>query len=260
MIKLIIAELERIFQKKSTKVLFLVAFSFPILTFLFYQLRWHFYTDIVNGIKFPLNSFNYSVYNLMEYNFLLVFILLPLLLTESLSSEIDSGAFRFVLIRPIKKWKLLVAKWISLSFVYALLLLCTFATKLIIGFGFLPKVQYTKYYNLKDSFGFLDSMVYNIKYYMLIFVLHIILLWIVTFISIIIKKPILSYIGSIGIIVGCAYLYEPVSRVFMQTTDYAYSILGNDYNIARLFYLVPVMIVLSMLSLWRWNREIGYRA
>src|SRR5690349_2905338 len=117
--KLIFAEYERILARKSTKMLFLIGMISQILNFLLDQKHWHLNTYILKeGVEIPLNSLNYSVTQLTDFNVLLIFIILPLYFSECLSSEIDTGAYKMVLLRPIKKWKLQVAKWIALGGTY----------------------------------------------------------------------------------------------------------------------------------------------
>lgn len=255
--RLILSEIERIYSRKSTKVLFIISVLFPIISYSLFQLRWNFTTYIVDGIKIPINSLNYPITQVNEYNALLVFILLPLFFSESLSSEIDSGAYKMILLRPLKKWKLIVSKWISLATVYIVIILCTYLTNVLIGYLFMPKVESTIYYNIDKNLNLLDSTIYNLKCYLIMFGIHIALLAAISLLSVIVQKPILTFLGSITLLVSGIYLFTPVKIIFFQTSDIAFSILGGAFELHYVFIFLLGILLFFSLSLWIWNKKIG---
>ncbi|WP_242218609.1 ABC transporter permease [Bacillus cereus group sp. BfR-BA-01380] len=255
--RLILSEIERIYSRKSTKVLFVISVLFPIFSYLLFQLRWNYTTYTVDGIKFSINSLNYPITQMSEYNALLIFILLPLFFSESLSSEIDSGAYKMILLRPLKKWKLIVSKWISLATVYTGILLCTYLTNVLIGYLLMPKVEYTVYYNIDKHLNLLDSTIYNLKCYLIMFGIHIALLAAISLLSVIVQKPILTFLGSIALLISGIYLFEPVKIIFFQTSDIAFSILGGAFELHYVLIFLLVILLFFSLSLWIWNKRIG---
>ncbi|MCR8982768.1 hypothetical protein [Brevibacillus laterosporus] len=254
---LVTAEFERVMARKSTRIMFGIMVLFPIVTFLLYQVRWGIYTTKINGITYPLNRLNFSVHDLYEWNVLVTFILLPLLYTESLSAETATGAYRLVLLRHHKVWKLLIAKWVSLAVVYALMLLSTFVMKSLIGFIFLPKASVTSYYHIAEKMGVFDSIQYNLNFYMIIYFIHSSLLSLVSCVGVIGKKPIITFIASVSLLVCSLYLFKPLQKIIFATNQLAYYILGGDYDISKLFYGVPIIMLLFLFSLWSWNHDIG---
>lgn len=255
--RLILSEIERIYSRKSTKVLFIISVLFPIFSYFLFQLRWNYTTYIVDGIKFSINSLNYPITQMSEYNALLIFILLPLFISESLSSEIDSGAYKMILLRPLKKWKLIVSKWISLATVYIGILLCTYLTNVLIGYLFMPKVESTIYYNIDKNLNLLDSTIYNLKFYLIMFGIHIALLAAISLLSVIVQKPILTFLGSIALLVSGIYLFTPVKIIFFQTSDIAFSILGGAFELHYVLIFLLVISLFFSVSLWIWNKKIG---
>ncbi|WP_242307538.1 hypothetical protein [Bacillus cereus group sp. BfR-BA-01331] len=255
--RLVLSEIERIFSRKSTKILFAISIVFPIIFFYLCQLRWKFSTYIVDGVELPLNSLNYPVTQMGEYNALLIFILLPLFFSESLSSEIDSGAYKMILLRQSQKWKLLASKWISLAIIYLGMLICTYFTNALIGYLFLPKVNYTTYYNITENLNSLYSTVYNLKFYLIMLVVHMALLAAISLLSLIVQKPILTFLGSIALLIVCMYVFTPVNIIFFQTSQVAFSILGGAFNLNYVFIFSMIVLLLFSLSVWMWNKKIG---
>ncbi|MGE6551628.1 hypothetical protein ACQKFK_22230 [Bacillus mycoides] len=256
--KLISAEIQRIFARKSTIVLFLISILYPLIFFYLSQLRWKFDSYVVNGIKLPLNNLNFPVGQILTYHILLIIIILPLFYSESLSSEVDSGAYKMILLRPFKKWKTLVSKWISLIIVYAGMLLLTYLTNTLIGYIFMPKVEQANYYNIEEPMGLFASSIYNLKFYFIIFIVHIALLSVVSFISVILKKPLLTFMGSIAFIVASIYLFDSIKNILFHTPDIVFSILGGTYNFDYTFVIfILIMPLFFGTSLFIWNKRIG---
>lgn len=257
MLRIISSEFGRIFSKKSTKVIFLITALFPVLIFYFFQQRWGTDYYIVNGVKYSLNNLNYPVTQMLEYNFLFLFILLPLFFSESLSSEIDSGGYKMILLRPFKKWKLLVGKWIVLILTYMSMLLCVFLINSLIGNLFLPHVKTTSYYNIDENLNLFDSMVYNLKFYLIILMVHVAILSIISLLSIAFKKTILAFFGSITIMIGGMYISLPLQNILFNTPDVAYSIIGGTYEPINMVIFTLVTFLIFSVSLWMWNKRIG---
>ncbi|MFD3158777.1 hypothetical protein ACFIJ5_18360 (plasmid) [Haloimpatiens sp. FM7330] len=256
--ELIWAECERILNKKSTKILFMITIVFQIFVFLIYQKRWHVDNYVLKkGLEISLNSLNYSVTQLTDFNAVLIFIILPLYFTECLSLEIDTGAYKMILLRPIKKWKLLVAKWIALASIYAAILCCVYLTKTLIGYIFMPRVESTNYFIINSKLGLFDSTIYNIKYYLIILVIHLSLLGITSFISVIVKKPILTFLGSIAFMIAALYLFKPMIDIFFKTATIGHYILAGSYNLNNIYTFFLFSLCCLGASLFIWNKRIG---
>lgn len=255
--ELVLAEYERIVQRKSTKILFLISIIFQIINFILFQIRWQIDTAIFKeGVEVALNSLNYPVMQLIDFNVLLVFVMLPLYFSESLSSELDSGAYKMVLLRPIKRWKLLVAKWISLATSYGLTLICVYLTKVFIGFMFLPKSRFTTYFLINNKLGVVHSIIYNLKYYLILFFIYLSILSITSLLSVVLRKPVLSFLGSSIFSIVLVYLFEPIFEILFKATDVAYYILAGKYNMINIYVLFSATIICFVISLWIWNRRV----
>lgn len=255
---LILAEYERIFQRKSTKILFGISILFQIFNFMLLQVHWKNSTVILKrGVELPLDNLNYAVMQLLDFNVILIFIILPLYFSECLSLELDTGAYKMIVLRPIKKWKLLVSKWIAIASTYALTLLCVYLTKTLIGYMFMPKVKSTKYFILNSSVGIGGSIIYNLKYYLIIFLIHLSLLGITSLISTVVKKTILTFLGSITFILISIYLFKPMFDIFFKTTEIVYYILAGSYNLNNIYIVLLITLCCLGMSLFIWNKRIG---
>ncbi|KPN94673.1 hypothetical protein AO843_22505 [Lysinibacillus sp. ZYM-1] len=257
MLRIIKSEFGRMFYKKSTKIIYAITILFPILIFYFFQQRWgnDYYT--VDGVQYSLNNLNYPVTQMLEFNALFIFIILPLFFSESLSSEIDSGGYKMILLRPFKKWKLLIGKWIALMLTYMSMLLFVFLINSLIGYLFMPNVEYTSYYNINENLYLFDSIFYNLKFYSIIFIVHLSILPIISLLSILFKKTFLSFFGSIALLVGGIYISVPLQNILFNTPDVAYSIIGGTYELINMLIFIFVTFLIFGVSLWMWNKRIG---
>lgn len=258
MTKLILAECERIWARKSTKVLLIIMIAFQVFNFLLYQGHWKLDMCVIKkGMEIELNNLNYPVTQLIDFNAVLIFLVLPLFFTESLSLEIDTGAYKMMLLRPIKKWKLIVSKWIALVVTYSIALGCVCITKCIIGNIFMPKVNATKYFFIGANFSITDSILYNVKYYLIVILLHVALIGVISLISVITRKPVLTFLGCIFFIIASLYLCKPAIDIFFNTTNIPYYILAGQYNISSIVIYIIFSICCALLSLVIWNKKIG---
>lgn len=257
MLRIINSEFQRMYSKKSTKIIYLITILFPILIFYFFQQRWDTDSYTVNGVQYSLNNLNYPVTQLLEYNALFIFIILPLFFSESFSSEIDSGGYKMILLRPFKKWKFLIGKWIVLILTYISMLFSVFLINSLIGYLFLPNVEYTSYYNINENLYLFDSIFYNLKFYSIILIVHLSILPIISFLSIVFKKTLLSFFGSIALLIGSIYISVPLQNILFHMPDVAYSILGGTYGFINILVFISVICLLFSVSIWIWNKRIG---
>lgn len=259
--RLILAECERMIQRRITKIFFVILIVFQIFNFILFQVHWEYSTSIIGrGLEVPLDNLNYSAMQLIDFNIILIFIILPLYFSESFSLEVSTGAYKMVLLRLIKKWKMLLSKWVSVALIYGATLLSVCLIKTLIGHIFMPKVEYTKYFMMDSPMGIGESIIYNFKYYLVIFLIHLSLMGISSLISTIVKNPILTYFGTITFIIIAMYLYNPVFEIFFRTTNSAYYILAGVYSMKSL-YIVGILASFSFLvSIYIWQKEIGKMA
>lgn len=256
--KLVLAEYERIWARKSTKILLAVVIIFQVLNFLLYQKYWHLdiYT-IKKGIDIKLNNLNYPVTQLLDFNSVLIFIILPLYFSECLSLEIDSGAYKMIVLRPVSRWKLLVSKWLALASTYTIVLSFVYITRSIIGNLFMPKVDMTNYFVNTLNFNKFDSVIYNIKYYLIILLIHLSLIGVISVIGFIVKKPLLTFLGSIAFIITSIYAFDPMTDIFFKTTDIGFFILAGEYNLKNVFFYLLFALFCFIVSLFIWNKRIN---
>ncbi|WDV45759.1 hypothetical protein PV797_20040 [Clostridiaceae bacterium M8S5] len=121
----------------------------------------------------------------------------------------------------------------------------------------MPKVQSANYFFINEKLGCLDSIIYNVKYYLILLVIHLSLLGIISLINVVIKKPILAVLGSISFMIVSGYLVKPLSDMFFQATDVAYYILGGIYSFSNILLLFLFNLYCLVISLFIWNNRIG---
>ncbi|WP_025026697.1 ABC transporter permease [Caldalkalibacillus mannanilyticus] len=255
--QLIFSEIERTISKKSTKVLFFISFFYPVVILLFFSAEMGTESYTVNGTVIPINSLNYPVTQMLELNALFVFVLLPLFFSESISSEIHSGAYRMLLIRPYKKWKMLISKWVSLSVIYGSMLFISFLTNSVIGHLFMPYAKETMYFNIDGKLNLFHSVLYNLKFYLILFCVYQAILALITLISILVRNHILTFMGSIALLVSCGYLFEPILKVFVYTPDIAFFILGNHGHVPNVLFFIFIVLFLFYISMQIYTKKIG---
>ncbi|MBU3183379.1 hypothetical protein [Clostridium estertheticum] len=254
MIKLIIAELERSVERKGTRILFMVTAVLPIV--IYYIVQYQVRCGGNNGID-ALDCLNYPVYFVDEFNILLVVIIGPLFFNECLTLEVDSGAYKLIAIRPFKKWKLIVSKWISSALLYLCMLFSVLLIKTILGFLFMPKVSYTSYFNISGRFDLFNALLYNIKYYFIIFMIHITILGITSLISVIVKKTLVTFMTTSGVIMGAFYFSKAFSNIIFRISSYISHVLGGNYNFSTILYIITIDFILFGTSLYIWDKNIG---
>lgn len=254
MMRLVISDLERIISKKNTKVVLFMAAFLPVLIYLVVK------RQVAYGATAGMNlynSLNYPVKNVDEFNIILVAIIAPIFFNECLSSEIESGAYKLVMTRPFKKWQFIVSKWISSGIIYLFVILMMFLIKIIIGFSYMPKVEYTSYFNAGPKFNLIGAILFNLKFYLIIFVIHMIILAVISFVSSILKKTVAVFMITEGIIIGAAYFFKAAKDVIFTISSYITGILCGTYNLGSIFIIVLIEAVLFVLSLYIWNKNIG---
>ena len=85
------------------------------------------------GTEVILSNLNFPVAVTREWYFTLFLLIFPILFIDSFNSEISSGAYRLVMIRPVGRWELLLAKWITQMSIVSLFLLMAFIESYIYG-------------------------------------------------------------------------------------------------------------------------------
>ncbi|MGR5861416.1 ABC transporter permease [Bacillus pacificus] len=140
--QILISEFERIFNRKKTKALIVI---FGLLLILHSVWVHTFGVAIYDtkGTEAILSNLNFPVAVTREWYFTLFLLIFPILFIDSFNSEISSGAYRLVMIRPVGRWELLLAKWIAQMSIVSLFLLMAFIESYIYGTFFIRRAEET---------------------------------------------------------------------------------------------------------------------
>ena len=129
---LLLSEYERTFKRKKTII--------GLLFYCFILAFECFFLFLMDGISFydaqhsvQLNSINTAPFFLRELGLFINFILIPMFVVDSFNGEYTSGALRLVLIRPQKRIKLFLAKWIVQASLFLAIILFTWLIATIFG-------------------------------------------------------------------------------------------------------------------------------
>ncbi|MBM7854020.1 hypothetical protein JOC37_000392 [Desulfohalotomaculum tongense] len=251
---LILSELERIWGRKRTGILFIlnIVFIFIICAFInFYKVGFY-GTDAY--IK--LNSLNFSPFVLREGHIILACIICPIIFIDCLNYEKTSGGFRLYMIRAYDKFEYIVSKWTALSITLFIFVLSIFIVSTVFGFTLMPQTEYTELINVQGKHGLISALIYNIKFYMIEYMILLCILGIASLVSVLAPNAVLAVIATIAVIVGSIYVWDGFSFLLFST-DEIFKVLGG-INTAQFFInSAGIILITALSSEIIWNKK-GY--
>lgn len=234
---LVKSELSRIFSRKKTIVLFAIF----LLLVVFDSFFIHFFGQAIfsrHGDAAPLTQHNFPVALGKETFFFLHFLIFPILFIDSFSGELSDGSYRFIMTRPISRMNLLLSKWISQIF----MLIIFFAVVIIIGyvyaFAFVETSSATMFLHPTKEYSAMESILFTMKFYGLLFLVSCCVLMIASFVSFFIH-PILSYFLTVGLMVSAVFVHD-VFRFFILPGE---EVLRIIYERDITFIILTMLII-----------------
>lgn len=241
---LVIAELERMTSRKMNKIFF---FASIIVLVLFASWVRFFNVGFYDpNITMEINSLNFAPFVLRDYHLYLMFIFCPFIFTESLCHESVTGCLRLVLTRTYNKREVIVSKFLCCMIVSGLFLLIIFIFATLFGYLFVPKVDYTHFFNIEHSFGGAQALLYNMKFYALEYLVVVALLGISAFVSVILPNTVLAFIGTLGVSIGSLYISDAF-EFFISSNKIIFDVLAN-INTSFFYSVIPITAVSMVLS------------
>ncbi|MED0979949.1 ABC transporter permease [Bacillus paramycoides] len=248
--QILISEFERIFDRKKTKVLIVI---FGLLLILHSVWVHTFGVAIYDtkGTEAILSNLNFPVAVTREWYFTLFLLIFPILFIDSFNSEISSGAYRLIMIRPVSRWELLLAKWITQMSIVSLFLLIAFIESYVYGTFFIRHAEETFFLDKQVIYGTGASILYTLKYYLILWFIASALLMLSSFVSLWFQNAIITYFVIVGLLVAGLYVNEEIS----------YFVIGSE-SILRIlsegkvtFYLINGTILggcaIAVMFSWR---------
>ncbi|PIE95645.1 ABC transporter permease [Bacillus fungorum] len=212
--QILISEFERIFDRKKTKVLIVI---FGLLLILHSVWVHTFGVAIYDakGTEAILSNLNFPVAVTREWYFTLFLLIFPILFIDSFNSEISSGAYRLIMIRPVSRFELLLAKWITQMSIVSLFLLLAFIEGYIYGTFFVRHAEKTFFLDKQVIYGTGVSILYTVKYYLILWFIASALTMLSSFVSLWFQNAIITYFVIVGLLVASLYVNEEVSYFVM---------------------------------------------
>ncbi|SHH36734.1 hypothetical protein [Tepidibacter thalassicus] len=240
---LILSELNRIINRKKNKILLIISIIVFFISAFFIKLfQVGFYDQITT---MPLNSLNFPPFLLREYHLFIILVLCPTIFIESFNHENTSGCYRNIMLRPFSKFEFFISKIISCSLISALFIFSIFVLSTIYGYIFLPKVEYTNFFNINNTFSSLESFFYNFKFYLLEYLIILSFLGISCLTSLTNKNSTLAFLGSIGVCIGLLYLSDKLSFLLFSTPS-IFDMLSNTNNYVFIYSSLIIIITISI--------------
>lgn len=143
--------------------------------------------------------------------FYVILINFPILFIDSFNSEISSGAYRLVMIRPVGRWELLLAKWITQMSIVSLFLLMAFIESYIYGTFFIRRAEETFFLDKQVIYSANASILYTVKYYLILWFIASALTMLSSFVSLWFQNAIITYFVIVGLLVASLYVNEELS-------------------------------------------------
>ncbi|KAF0824170.1 hypothetical protein V7200_02110 [Cytobacillus firmus] len=202
----------------------------------------------------PLNSLNYSIFLLKKIYYLMVLIILPVMCIDSINGEYQSGGLRLVAIRPLSLKDILLAKWFLLIMLVAVMMAITFAVGTAAGYLFYPKADSVSfYYENAPVMGVAEAYIYQVKYYLGVFIIFVALIGIASLLSVTLPNTIITVITYLFLLFISVYLSDLFDILLFGSQELFVFLLEAD--LSYLGFLLLVIVLTYSFTLLRWNRR-----
>lgn len=228
--QLILSEWQRLWARKTTWISFMVIPA-VLIAFIrnYVKIDALFAPDNIRYVSF----LNFPSRVLSEECLLIFDIIMVVLIIMAVTSEYREGQLRMVMIRSYSFNEIFTAKYIVMLATSFLLLLINFIFSYILGYFALPKEGgKIAYYSRKFTLS--ESMIYNLKYYIISFLV------LAAFTSIImcvamICKTIMGALAVSIFIIFTSFILPELSHIFMDNASKVYMFTNYTF-ITRIQY------------------------
>ncbi|PFK37788.1 ABC transporter permease [Bacillus cereus] len=249
------SEFERIFERKKTKILMIIFGLLLVLNSVWvHQFGVAIYDS--KGIEVVLSNLNFSVAVAREWYFPLFLLIFPILFIDSFNSEISLGAYRLIMIRPVSRGKLLVAKWMTQVSIISLFLSFAFVISYSYGMLFVQHAEQTVFLNKQVTYDAGAAFLYTIKYYLILWFIASSLLMLTSFVSLWFPSSIITYFVTIGLIVAGLYVNDGVGYFLIGSKVILRVLSGENPT----FYIINGTILggFALASIFYWRKKDVY--
>lgn len=222
--QLFISEWQRLWNRKSTWVSFMLI---PIA--LIAIIKRYIKSDALitpDNLKY-VSSFNFPSKVLNIESIMIFDVIVIVLIIMAVTSEYREGKLRMVMIRSFSFGDIFKAKYLVVLSITALLLFTNFIFSTFLGYLVLPR-QEVKFPYYSRKFTASESMIYNIKYYIIAFVILAAVVSVIMCIAIICKTTISALAGSL-IFIFVSIIIPDLCSVFIGNSSEMYRFLNYSF-------------------------------
>ncbi|WP_461614500.1 ABC transporter permease [Clostridium sp. Marseille-QA1073] len=207
---LFISELERLWSKKSTWLIFI---AIPLV--LYASSKYYLSHNLsVPEISPEFTSFaNFPSAAIQEQLIVFFNIVVVLLLVLSVTEEYRSGQIRMVMIRTRSFTQLFFAKFLAVATIILLLLITYYLLSIPIGYIFMPKLEKVQIFYYNGLSTIKESFLYGIKYYAMSYLTLIAMVSIIMFIAVI-SKTVTAGVGISMAFLLASMIYPQILLMF----------------------------------------------
>lgn len=228
--QLFISEWQRLWNRKSTWISFILI---PIVLIGIIR-RYIKSNDLItpDNLKY-VSSYNFPSRVLNVESIVIFDVIVIVLIIMAVTSEYREGKLRMVMIRSFSFGEIFKAKYLVVLSTTALLLLANFIFSIFLGYLALPK-QEVKFPYYPRKFTVSESMLYNIKYYIIAFVILAAVASVIICIATICKTTIGALSGSL-VFMFASILLPDICYVFINKASHIYEFMNYTF-LARIQY------------------------
>ncbi|MED3879739.1 ABC transporter permease [Priestia megaterium] len=249
---LFMSELERTFKRKKTAVVLGVYIGLlAFIWFIFFQRGGISFFDADHDVK--IDSLNAAPLLLRDLSFAITFIVIPMFVADSFNGEYTSGALRMVLIRPHHRLKLFFVKWTVQCLLVFIILCITWVVGTCLGKIAMPHVNKTTFLG-GHTLGTLGALLYSLKFYGICFCIFIAVISIGSILSVLMPNSILSYVVTMGALIGSVYVSDKLS-FFFSVTDSVFHELSKESSEFLVNLLFPILLISLIINLFVWKKK-----
>lgn len=251
--RLVVSEIQRIFKSRRNQLLLLFYIILILFSCVF---RFKVPQGSYDGINYNvnLNNLNFSLFVFYEIRLELFYVILPILFIGSINYEQSIGAFRMYMIRPYKKYELLISKCIALALTAFIFIIIGFLISAVFGCLFMPKVSTVKFYGISSGFSPAQAFIYTVVFAIIQFVISLCVLGLTYLIGLIIDNSVISLLAVMALMVVLGF-HTKLFKFLDYTTVYGFHILAGTANAGFYAILAATIIVTFLISAVLWQKK-----
>ncbi|WP_110933145.1 ABC transporter permease subunit [Paenibacillus bouchesdurhonensis] len=191
---------------------------------------------------------------LSNLDIFLVFIVLPVISSLLIGDDRASGSLRMVLTRPISGGRLLLGKLAVLVLCNLFFIFVIFIVSQVSAFIFMPSVDSTTLVSNQSTLTAMQSLRFNLLYYLIYFAKILLISFIFSLISTCIKNTAVAVVADIAVLIAGMYLSAFLLDFLFSALTFIYDIITGHEPLLSLFYILLLSVALILTLSIRWSK------